>query len=197
MKPPSSRAQLRRSLRQQRQDLPAQQRLQASLAVAEQVLALPELDAAQHIAIYWAVRGELPLLHTVLALQRLNKAIYLPVIQPDNTLLFALWQPGQATPANAFGIPEPQPEDSTLIAPHMLDLVLVPLVAFDDAGGRLGSGAGYYDRSFAFLSEQARPAHPLLLGVGYAFQKLSSVQAQSWDIPLDAVVTDQGLLRCR
>lgn len=196
MTPPSSRAQLRRSLRQQRQDLPAQQRLQASLAVAEQILSLPELDAAQRIGIYWAVRGELPLLHTVLALQRLNKEIYLPVIQADNRLMFALWQPGQPTQANAFGIPEPQTEVSTLIAPHMLDLVLVPLIAFDDAGGRLGSGAGYYDRSFAFLSEHARPAHPFLLGIGYAFQKLASVQAQSWDIPLDAVVTDQGLLRC-
>jgi len=71
--------------------------------------------------------------------------------------------------------------------------VLVPLVAFDDAGNRLGMGAGYYDRSFAF--RRAAPSPPLLVGVGYEFQRVPALAAQPWDVPLDAVLTERGLQR--
>ncbi|MGP1664777.1 MAG: 5-formyltetrahydrofolate cyclo-ligase, partial [Rhodanobacter sp.] len=61
---------------------------------------------------------------------------------------------------------------------------------------RLGYGGGYYDRSFAFLKDQARPAEPLLVGVGYAFQELDELAAQAWDIRLDFIATEHELIDC-
>ena len=82
------------------------------------------------------------------------------------------------------------------MAPQDLDLVLVPLTAFDRSGRRLGMGGGYYDRSFAFLGEVVRPAQPLLVGIGYAFQEVATLPAQDWDIALDFIATDKELIDC-
>ena len=72
-----------------------------------------------------------------------------------------------------------------------LDLVLVPLVAFDDRGNRLGMGGGYYDQTFAFLSQRQHYRRPTLLGVAYEFQRLVALPVQAWDIPLDGVATEK------
>ena len=77
-----------------------------------------------------------------------------------------------------------------------IDLVLVPLLGFDRRGNRLGAGAGYYDRSFAFLKEKPRPAQPLLVGIGYHFQELPQLTPQPWDVALDFVATDRELIEC-
>ena len=92
---------------------------------------------------------------------------------------------------------ESEGEVAAQLAPHALDIVLVPLLAFDRRGTRLGSGGGYYDRSFAFLHGQARPHRPLLVGVGYAFQEVESLPAAAWDVALDYIATDAELIDCR
>jgi 5-formyltetrahydrofolate cyclo-ligase len=68
-------------------------------------------------------------------------------------------------------------------------------VAFSATGDRLGMGGGYYDRSFAFRLQSSAP--PRLVGVGYGFQRHDGLRAEPWDVPLDAVVTEDGLLACR
>jgi 5-formyltetrahydrofolate cyclo-ligase len=74
--------------------------------------------------------------------------------------------------------------------------VLVPLVGFDRRGNRLGSGGGWYDRSFAFLRDVPRPARPILVGIGYHFQEVEKLDAQPWDIPMDFIATDRELIAC-
>ena len=74
--------------------------------------------------------------------------------------------------------------------------MLVPLLAFDRRGQRLGYGGGYYDRSFAFLNEQARPTEPLLVGIGYDFQELDEIEPARWDVRLDFIATDRELIDC-
>ncbi len=69
-------------------------------------------------------------------------------------------------------------------------LVLVPLVAFDRNGNRMGMGAGYYDRALQALAHQTG-TRPLLVGLAHAFQETTSLQAKPWDVPLDAILTDQ------
>lgn len=189
------RQMLRRSMRQRRAALDARERMRASQAVADQLLSMPELKAAQTIAVYWAVQSELPLMHAVTALQRAGHRLCLPLVQADNTLRFAPWQPTTPMRPNRFGIPEPVVGSDETLAPDQLDIVLLPLLAFDDRGGRLGSGAGYYDRSFAFLRASERPAQPFLLGVAYAFQQVPALPNAEWDVPLDAVITEQQQLR--
>ncbi len=193
--PPDPRQTLRREMRQRRAALDARERMRASQAVAAQLLSMRELATPRTVAVYWAVQSELPLMHAVTALQRAGHRLCLPVIQADNTLRFAPWQASTRMRPNRFGIPEPDVNGDEWLAPDQLDIVLLPLLAFDDRGGRLGSGAGYYDRSFAFPRASERIARPFLLGVAYAFQQVPALSSAEWDVPLDAIVTELLLLR--
>ena len=84
-----------------------------------------------------------------------------------------------------------------LIDPRRLDLVIVPLFAFDARGTRLGTGGGYYDRTFSFAASSAAWRRPALIGVGYAFQQHERLERAPWDVPLDGAVTDRGTFRFR
>ena len=192
------RAALRRSLRKRRASLSAPERLAAADAIAEVLGELPELLTDQYVAGYWAVGGELSLHRVVPPLLRREQTYLLPVLSPDGdpSLRFAPWRPGAAVAPNRYGIPEPQCAREDLVEAAEIELVLLPLVAFDRRGHRLGTGAGYYDRSFAFLREVERPALPLLVGVAYAFQEVESIQAEPWDVPLDFVATEHELIEC-
>jgi len=189
-----SRQSLRESLRARRAALSPAERLHAAAAVAAQLARLPLLHRARRVAIYWAVAGELPLLHVTSALQSAGQEIYLPVVLGDRQLAFARWQTGAELKPNRFGIPEPVAADR--VAADTLDLALLPLLAFDRSGHRLGSGGGYYDRSFAFLANQSRPARPQLIGIAYAFQELPALTVAAWDIAVDFVASDQELIDC-
>jgi 5-formyltetrahydrofolate cyclo-ligase len=86
--------------------------------------------------------------------------------------------------------------EEALLDPADLDVVLLPLLAFDRHGQRIGYGGGFYDASFAFLCESPRPARPLLVGIGYAFQACDAIEPADWDIRLDFVATDHELIDC-
>jgi 5-formyltetrahydrofolate cyclo-ligase len=109
------------------------------------------------------------------------------------TMTFAELEPGATLSANFFGIMEPQLGGR--IDPRDLDLVLTPLVAFDDRGVRLGVGRGYYDRAFKFLRHRSHWRRPKLLGVAYELQRVGPLTPSSWDVPLWGVVTETEVRR--
>jgi 5-formyltetrahydrofolate cyclo-ligase len=86
---------------------------------------------------------------------------------------------------------EPAVARKLMRLPQQLDAVIVPLLGFDNNGNRLGMGGGYYDRSFAFRKQRRAWRRPLLIGVAYSFQQVDAIQTEPWDIPLDAVITEQ------
>lgn len=169
------------------------------MAAATQLAAmldrLPEFLVDARIAGYWASRGEMPL-HAAFAALRARSQEYLLPILGGKLLHFAPWQTGAALRNNRFGIPEPECAPQARVDGADLDLVLMPLLAFDRNGNRLGSGGGWYDRTFAFLQGLPRPAHPLLVGIGYHFQEVDALAARAWDIPMDYVATDRELIEC-
>ena len=178
---------LRRELRQRRRAIPAAQRIAAADALGERLRALPFLPASGYAAGYWAMDGEIGLHNWQLRLPA--GLIYcLPVLRADNTLGFAPWRAGDPLVTNRFGIPEPDVEPASSLDPQAMALVLMPLVGFDDAGLRLGMGGGWYDRSFAFRQHTAAP--PWLVGVGFQAQRVEALDAQAWDVPVDAVCTE-------
>jgi 5-formyltetrahydrofolate cyclo-ligase len=183
---------LRQDLRTIRAAIPAATRIAAAEAVAEHLLRLPSLQNATTVAGYWAFGGELPL-HSLLARLSASTRYCLPVLQPDRTLRFATWRVGDAIVANRYGIPEPA-HAVEMFDPDRLDVVLLPLLGYTLEGHRLGTGGGWYDRSFAFRRDV--PAPPLLIGVGFACQQIKEHVAQDWDVPLDAIVTERELLPC-
>lgn len=186
-----SRQALREAMNARRLALPAAQRVAAAAALAERLRQLPAL-ADGYVAGYWAVRGEISL-HALLS-PAPGFVYCLPCLQPGRRLRFAPWRVGDALVRNRYDIPEPDLAPSSQLSPRNLDAVLVPLLAFDRQGRRLGWGGGYYDRSFDFLLDRPRPARPLMIGVGYAFQECAALPSEPWDVPLDLIVTEQQTL---
>ena len=190
------RAKLRADMAARRTALGAPARIAAAEGVMRSLEQLPEFMVDPDIAGYWAVRGEVPLNLAVARLASRGQHYFLPVLDDSvpRTLRFAEFVAGTALEPNRFGIPEPH-ETATVPADQM-DVVLLPLLAFDARGNRLGTGGGWYDSTFSFLREQARPARPLLVGVAYAFQQVEALPVESWDVPLDYIATDTALIEC-
>ena len=185
------RRNLRRELRHRRRDATAAVRMATGEAVAQRLLEHPRFPSSGYIAGYWATHGEVAL-HMLQVRLGEGQVWCLPCVQPDGTLKFAPWQPGAPLVSNIYGIPEPELEDSSLLAPEDMALVVLPLLGFTRDCHRLGMGGGYYDRTFAFRREKAAP--PWLVGAAYSFQEIDTLEPQSWDVPLDAVVTEKEFI---
>lgn len=193
--PMIDRALLRRNLRQRLAALPAEVRMAAAAHVARHLISLPGLKAGWKIAGYWALPTELPLLIAQVSLQNLGAEYYLPMLGEAHRLRFGRYRGGDPIRPNRFGIPEPALPSEQTLAGDALDCVLLPLTAFDRRGTRIGSGGGWYDRSFDFRLTPAA-TRPVLVGIAYALQEQPTLAAEAWDVPLDYVVTERELLKC-
>ena len=192
-------SQLRREIRHRRRQLPPQTQQQHSRQLLRLACRFRPFLHSRRIAFYLASRGEidpLPLMERAL---KAGKQIFLPVLRnrPSNSLWFAAYQTGDRLVDNRFGIPEPIAHSRRIVMPWSLDMVCVPLVAFDSSGNRLGMGGGYYDRTFAFKRRRSHWQGPRLIGLAHEFQLVPHLLPQRWDIPLDAVITEQAIYRFR
>jgi 5-formyltetrahydrofolate cyclo-ligase len=189
-----SRQQLRRQLRAARRALtPAQQR-QAAQGLYRQLAQHPLFRRARHIALYLPNDGEIdprPLLREA---QRRGKRTYLPVLSdwPRTKMVFQQVRRGEKLRPNRFGIPEPRIQRARQRNIWALDLILLPLVGFDDEGGRLGMGGGFYDRSLAYRTRRTAWHAPVLVGLAHECQKVERLAQASWDVPLQGTVTDRA-----
>jgi 5-formyltetrahydrofolate cyclo-ligase len=179
---------LRRALRLLRSRIPPAARRRAAEAAARHLLRACRRWQARDVALYLGLREELdtaPLLRPAARFARLH----VPKLA-GQALRFARLRPRAALVRNRYGIREP----AVLSRPARLDVIVLPLVAFDAAGRRLGMGGGYYDRLLA----RARPyRRPLRVGLAFAAQEVRAVPAARHDVRLDAVVTERGLRRFR
>ncbi|MCH9769563.1 MAG: 5-formyltetrahydrofolate cyclo-ligase [Gammaproteobacteria bacterium] len=160
-----------------------------STAVATQVLLLKEFHQAKHIAYYLSTENEIDPAPIIKA-DHSNKQFYLPImIASHQHLQFHCYQDGDKLITNRYGIQEPVADIERMMPPESLDCVLMPLVGFDLQCNRLGRGAGYYDKSFAFRLNKNN-SKPLLIGLAYEFQKIQDFNSNNWDVPLDIIVTE-------
>ncbi|SHF85874.1 5-formyltetrahydrofolate cyclo-ligase [Microbulbifer donghaiensis] len=190
----TEKAELRRRMRTARRQLSVYQQRLHGRAAAIHLSRDPHMQRAKHVGIYWPMDGELDV--RWLFQRFADKHFYLPVLpaEPHPHLRFRRWHGGPLSYRNRFRIPEPLRGHT--LPPAQLDVVLVPLVAFDPSGARLGMGAGFYDRTFA-LKRLFRGAGPALIGAAHQLQCVAHLPTESWDIPLDAVVTETRIYRCR
>lgn len=185
---------LRETLRSRRGRLSAAEQEQAAVALKRGLVCTPELLAATRIAFYVAQDGEIDPAHLMTWCLKAKKRCYLPVLAPshhDGHLWFGRVNVGDQLRPNRFGIPEPTCSIEHRLIPWTLDVVLLPLVGFDDSGHRLGMGGGFYDRSLAFERCFRRPR---LIGIAHRCQRADSLPTDAWDIPLDAIATDEEIL---
>ncbi|MGQ7860484.1 5-formyltetrahydrofolate cyclo-ligase [Pseudomonas sp. CBSPBW29] len=190
---PLSRPQLRRMLRKARRALTPSEQRQAALGLYRQLAQHPLFRRAKHISLYLPTDGEIDPRLLLRAAQRRGKATYLPVLSawPRTKMVFQRVRPGEKLSPNRFRILEPQVNVSRQRKVWALDLVLLPLVGFDDVGGRLGMGGGFYDRSLAYMARRKSWRKPTLLGLAHECQKVERLAQASWDVPLEGTVTDK------
>lgn len=181
-------------MREHREALPAVERERMAAAANERLLSLPELGAiaGRTLAAYVAVRGEIDPAAALVEIVGRGASVVLPRIAAgERQMRFAAAAPGAALAPGAFGIPEPAPTGRELAAPS-IDVLIVPGLAFDGEGRRVGSGGGYYDNAFADVPANDRPT---LIGLAYDFQIVARCPATELDVPVDVVVTDARVLR--
>ena len=184
---PDDRAALRKLLRDRRRALPAATRIAAAETLADRILALPFLPDAGYVAGYWAMDAEIGL--HVLQLRLPPSLIWcLPVLHDDGLLRFAPWRPGDLLVTNRFGIPEPDVSAVAALRAEDMAVIVLPLTGFDARCHRLGMGGGWYDRSLAFRAQPGTA--PLLVGAGFAVQRLDAIVTAPWDVRLDAVCSE-------
>lgn len=182
-------------MRQRRRSLSAYQQRQAAKALYNNVVTSRAFRFGKLVAFSLARDGEISPHLLLQEAQRRGKLCYLPVMSKfgHDKLAFRLIEKGKALHSNnSYGIPEPV--YGKACPPRALSLVLLPLVAFDARGNRLGMGKGYYDRTFSFLRFSGRH-HPLLIGLAHECQRADSLDVASWDVPLHAIVTDKAWYR--
>jgi len=176
------RRDLRHKMLEKRKTLKPESVEMASLKACAKVKDLDCFKEARKIASYVAVNGEI----NPKSLEITGKVVSFPVMQEAGNLKF--FRSNGKFSTGALGVIEPTSEIEEEL--ETLDLVIVPLVATDHNGNRLGHGAGYYDKTFDSAKLLKRPK---LLGLAHSFQVVKKIQSEEWDVPLDIVVTEKEL----
>ena len=190
---------LRKTLRQKRKTITDTEKEQFGQQLTQVCAYDPWLTDSQHIACFLDSDGEIATGALIQQLQAMGRSVYLPVLDPTKTneLLFVGYQPNDKLIPNKYGILEPDLASLTPINSCDLDLVLMPLVAFDGRGNRLGMGGGYYDRTFSFLIDNkttSQDSQPRMAGLAYSFQQVDQLEPASWDVPLQKVFTERAVI---
>jgi 5-formyltetrahydrofolate cyclo-ligase len=183
---------LRQLLRARRRALGVPGRSAAARAITRHVAATRWLQGARPIGLYVSVGLEVSTDGLRTLARRRRCPVYLPRISNyrARAMLFAR-DHGELALSNRHGIPEPGTAET--MPARSLSVVLMPLLGFDGAGTRLGSGAGYYDRVFAFRRRRHSWHRPLLVGLAFACQRVDHIELGRHDVPLDAIVTEDGV----
>jgi 5-formyltetrahydrofolate cyclo-ligase len=192
---------IRQQIRKRRSALPAYRQHIASIALARRVLrTISAIHRARKIAFYLAQDGEIDVFPLMLHCYKQQQQCFLPVLDnaAGNKLSFAEWTPEQVMLPNRYGIAEPAVPHHHLKEAADMDLIFMPLVAFDASGHRLGMGGGYYDRSLAgcFNSTRTEQAcRPFLVAAGHDIQFYPRLPHDPWDIIPDITITPGRILK--
>jgi 5-formyltetrahydrofolate cyclo-ligase len=191
----NSPAAIRSEVRALRRGLSERSAREKSAAILRRLAASPIFLQSRTIAAYLADDGEVGTNGLIEAAWAAGKEVYLPILRfaPEKSLWFGLYRPGSELAPNKYRIPEPALGADTVAEPWRLDLALVPLVAFDLRGNRIGMGGGYYDRTFAYRKEKGGTRTPRLVGLAFECQQRDSLPAEPWDVPLDGAATEDAL----
>ncbi|MDX1381317.1 MAG: 5-formyltetrahydrofolate cyclo-ligase [Xanthomonadales bacterium] len=191
----AAKSELRSRMRRRRAALDAAERRRLDAAINAHLLDFVGRTQPRAVAAFLAFDGEPDLAPALDALERSGVRLAVPVVSAAAGragISFHEWSSRVSMRPNRYGIREPR--DSADVPVGELDLVLVPLVAWDTAGGRLGMGASFYDRLFQPFAQAPRP---LRMGVGYRMQQVEPVPVEPWDIRLHWMLTDDGCIDCR
>lgn len=180
------RQKIRRQVRQLRQKLTTFEQKQAEIIVTQKALQFIDQKQAQNIALYLAFDGEISTQLLIEHLWEQGKNVFLPVLHPfcAGHLLFLGYQPKTLMQKNTFGIWQPKLNVQQVLPLNEIDIIFVPLVAFDQQGNRLGMGGGFYDRTLQNWQQKSF----IPIGLAHQCQQVEHLPLASWDIPLAQIL---------
>ncbi|MEC4725019.1 5-formyltetrahydrofolate cyclo-ligase [Shewanella sp. D64] len=183
-----NRNEIRANIRAARRSIFPEQQATLGQQACTRILSKLESLTIKHLAVYLTNDGELDTAPLIQSLWARGVKVYLPRLHPfsKGNLIFLAYTPDTPMQRNKLGIDEPVLDIRGLIIPERLDVIITPLVAFDDSGNRMGMGGGYYDRTLVNWQETSTP-----LPIGYAHdcQQVEVLPCEHWDIPLPIIVT--------
>ncbi|KAA3631608.1 MAG: 5-formyltetrahydrofolate cyclo-ligase [Proteobacteria bacterium] len=188
----TGKAELRREMRARRRSVGAIAQRRAAADLANRLVRLRLFGPDRRVAFYLARDGEIDPAPAMRAAVGSGAVCLLPVVprRGGRPLRFASYDGSSRMVPNRFGIPEPSVPASELLTALEVDCICLPLVAFDSDGNRLGMGGGFYDATLALRAARRRFRRPLVVGLAHECQRVARIEAASWDVPVDRIVTD-------
>ncbi|HSG59739.1 MAG TPA: 5-formyltetrahydrofolate cyclo-ligase [Woeseiaceae bacterium] len=181
-------ASARRAAKSARRALSPDYREAASRVISSRVQRMHEFNACTSLACYLPMPDEVDATPVIARAWEMGKRVFAPIIDRNGSMVFSELTPQTELRQNWYGLWEP--ESGSQIPARELDLVITPLVAFDENGHRIGMGSAYFDRCFAFLRNRHRWLRPKLIGTAFNCQQVEKIKPNPWDIPLYKVVTE-------
>lgn len=190
---------IRVEMRERRRSLPFEERAISTKALAKNLRHLLGVRRVGRIAGYIANDGEIDPIPALLECLERGNQCFLPVLLPGQRpyIRFANYSNNSRLCLNKYGILEPLVAQSYCLNGSQLDWILLPLVAFDVKGNRLGMGGGYYDASLVLNRHRQHWQSPRLIGLAYEFQRIDKLLADEWDVPMHGILTDKRFYAAR
>lgn len=191
--PSAEKRALRALLRARRKAVAPDTRRAAARILPRLALRHHWLVRGRRIGFYIPANGEIDVIPLLRRAQAMGVDCYIPVLpgRGKRKLWFTQLGDKPAWVTNRYGIPECRHPPARRVRARQLDVLFMPLLGFDRFGGRLGMGGGYYDASLAYLRARARWRKPHLVGVAFTAQAIERVPRETWDIPLDHILTER------
>ena len=186
------KSEIRKQIRQNRNNLSANEKASAGESLASLLLKKEIINKKDKVACFLSFDGEISTHAIIHKMADLDCQCFLPKLRPlkPNRLWFMPFSSASTMTNNRLGISEVDLPVNNALPVSKLDIVLLPLVAFDKQGNRLGMGGGFYDATFAHLRESDN--RPLFIGLAHEFQMVEQLPSDPWDLPLDGVCTDKS-----
>ena len=185
------KAEFRKSVLAKRDRIPQMQRIEFSLAAADLAIEALTFDPGTVVSGFFPIRSEIDPRPLMDMMRQKGARLCLPVVEDKTTIVFRELVRGGELVDTGFGTRGPGP-DAPILDPEML---IMPLAVFDRKGGRIGYGAGHYDRAVARLI--AKGMEPRLIGFAFSCQEISEVPVEVHDQPLQAVITEKAVIDCQ
>jgi len=179
---------LRRSAIRARRAMSDEARDKASSIICHRVIHSHEFMSCESLACYLPLADEVDATEVIHRAWCAKKRVFSPVTDTRGNMVFRQLTPNTELERNNFGLLEPV--SGSFVAAKAIDLVITPVVAFDDQRHRIGMGGGYFDRCFHFLKHRRKWLRPKLLGIAFDCQKVEKIVSNPWDIPLYQVITE-------